>query len=258
MGVIAVKLVIVGVLLLLLAICKILSVFSPQEIVGVAALGAIAYALLLEEKQGQKKTKITVVTNKKTEYNDIYEKANTDYGFLQMSLPAIRDKELYYLLQSMQQIAENMLVYLEKHPERLPVAARFVNYYQDRAASLVRQYLSMREAGLRAELQQSLLQEMKNTFRGFLSAYESHLAKVMESELLDMEAEMKVAQQVMDEEGIRAKDTVYLPIEDEKEEKKSKKEQEDNNTPLKYAGIALAALIGAVGIYKLTDKKKEE
>lgn len=253
-----VKLVIIGVLLLLLAICKVLSVFSLQEVVGAIALGAIAYALLSGEEKDQEKKKITIVSDKKTEYNDVCEKADADYRFLQMSLLAIQDKELHYLLQSMQQIAERLLGYLEKHPERIPVASRFVNYYQDRTASLVRQYLSMREAGLRAELQHSLVQNMKNTFRGFLSAYESQLGKVMESELLDMEAEMKVAQQVMDEEGIRAKDTVYLPIEDEKEEKKSKKEQEDNNTPLKYAGIALAALIGAVGIYKLTDKKKEE
>lgn len=251
-----VKLVIIGVLLLLLAICKVLSVFSLQEVVGAIALGAIAYALLSGEEKDQEKEKIILVSDKKTEYNDVYRKADEDYRFLQISLPAVRDEELHYLLQAMQQITKRLLGYLEKHPERITAAGRFVNYYQDRTASLVRQYLSMQEVGLREELQQTLLQEMKNTFRGFLAAYETQLAKVMECELLDMEAEMKVAQQVMDEEGIRAKDADYVRV-SEKEEKEPAKGQE-GNAPLKYAGIALGVLIGAVGLYKLTDKKKEE
>lgn len=250
------KLFIIIALLLFAVIGEVLSTFSLKEIVGAAALGAIVYVFCLDDKKDKNSKTNSIASKEKTENNESFIKAWEDYSFLQATLPTIQDGELRFLLQNMQQIAERLLRYLTKYPERMSAASRFINYYQDRTASLIRQYISMKEVGLRRELQQSVLEEMKNTFRGFLSAYESQLAKVMESQILDMEAEMKVARQVMDEEGIQAKEAVYVPSAG-KDEKKSVKEQ-SGNAPLKYAGIALAAIIGAVGIYKLTEKKKEE
>ena len=257
MGIAIVKLLIAGVLFLITVILELLSSFSVWEILGFLAAGCLLCAFSFskgDNKPAQKK--IAVVSSEKTEYNDVYEKANADYRFLQTSLPQIQDKELHYWLDSMQQVAGRLLAYLTKHPERIPAAMRFVTYYQDRTVSLVRQYLSMREVGLRPELQQNLLVEMRNTFRGFLAAYETQLAKVTEAEMKDMEAEMKVAQEVMEQEGIQPKTADYRPIA-EAETKKEEKAQ-DTSTPLKYAGIALVALLGAVGIYKMTDKKKED
>ena len=250
------KLLFTGVLLLLYEFIEWLSRFSFQEILEFLSAGGLLCIILFSKRDKPAQKEMSVLFNKKTEYNDVYEKAHADYKFLQNSMPKIQDRELHHCLSAMQQTAGRLLAYLKNHPERIPAATRFVTYYQDRTASLVRQYLSMQEVGLRPELQQNLLQEMKDTFRGFLAAYETQLAKVTDAEIKDMEAEMKVARQVMEQDGIQPKETGYVPI-SEAETKKEGKSQE-NSTPLKYAGIALVAVLGAVGLYKMAGKKKEE
>ena len=60
----------------------------------------------------------------------------------------VDDDELRKQLRKMQGIAKNFLTYLQQHPERMSLARRFVDYYQDRALLLVRKYQERkRQAG---------------------------------------------------------------------------------------------------------------
>ena len=153
-----------------------------------------------------------------------------------------------------------MLTYLDSHPERMPAAMRFINYYQDRTAELMRQYVSLRETGLQTQEIEKLQRDMRTTFQGFAIAYEKQFAGVIGHEILDMDAEMKVARQVMQSDGIDCNklEAPIIPPENDDADKENKKETGWN---LKHAGIAIGAVaLGAVGLWKFFggDNKKAE
>ena len=79
----------------------------------------------------------------------------------------------------MQGIANNFLTYLQQHPERMSLARRFVDYYQDRALLLVRKYQELEKTGLEAQEVQQAKEEIKQLLDNFDEAYEDQFSKVL-------------------------------------------------------------------------------
>ena len=188
-------------------------------------------------------------------------KARADYAEIQGSMGLIQDKEMRGQLKKLQSIAGKMLNYLGSHPQRVPTASQFIDYYQDRTASLVRQYIILRETGMQTPALMALERDMKTTFQGFAVAYEKQFARVLEFDVLDMNSEMKVARQVMQGEGIdwEEMEKAQQAIQAEQNEVPENAEKKGGGWNLKHAGIALGAVVlGAVGLYKVFggDEKK--
>ena len=104
----------------------------------------------------------------------------------------------------------------------------------------------------------ALERDMKTTFQGFTVAYEKQFARVLEFDVLDMNSEMKVARQVMQGEGIDWEEMEKVQ-QAEQSEVPENSEKKGGGWNLKYAGMALgAAVLGAVGLYKVFggDEKK--
>ena len=103
----------------------------------------------------------------------------------------------------MQGIAKNFLTYLQQHPERMSLARRFVDYYQDRALLLVRKYQELEKTGLEAQEVQQSKWDIKQLLDKFDEAYEDQFSKVLNAQLMDLDAEMKVMKQNMAADGIQ-------------------------------------------------------
>ena len=189
-------------------------------------------------------------------------KARADYAEIQGSMGRIQDQEMKEQLKKLQSIAGKMLNYLGSHPQRVPTASQFIDYYQDRTASLVRQYIILRETGMQTPALMALERDMKTTFQGFAVAYEKQFARVLEFDVLDMNSEMKVARQVMQGEGIdwEEMEKAQQAIRIEQNEAPENAEKKGGGWNLKHAGMALGAVVlGAVGLYKVFggDEKKQ-
>ena len=185
-------------------------------------------------------------------------KARADYAMIQGNIGLLRDKTMAAQVERLQVIAGKMLTYLDSHPERIPAAMRFIDYYQDRTAALIRQYVSLRKTGLQTQEMENLQCNMRTTFQGFAVAYEKQFAEVIDHEILDMDAEMKVARQVMQGDGIDCNklEAPVIPPGNDDADKESKKETGWN---LKHAGIAIGAVaLGAVGLWKLFGGDNEK
>ena len=143
-----------------------------------------------------------------------WEKARTDYNRVEDARTKIRDSQLSRQLGLMQQEAARLLNYVEKHPERIAAAGRFIHYYQDRAAGLCEQYRELEETKLETEQVQQVKARLKETLVSFDEAYNAEFTKIINSQLLDMDAELTVMQQSLEAEGIsnssRAAETVEL------------------------------------------------
>ena len=126
-----------------------------------------------------------------------------DLEAIEKEMKHVDDDELRKQLRKMQGIAKNFLTYLQQHPERMSLARRFVDYYQDRALLLVRKYQELEKTGLESQEVQQSKWEIKQLLDKFDEAYEDQFSKVLNAQLMDLDAEMKVMKQNMAADGIQ-------------------------------------------------------
>ena len=136
-----------------------------------------------------------------------FEKAVSDYRYLQSKQGQLGDKEIHNHLQRMQRTAKNLILHLEKHPERIPSAFKFIDYYQDRAVKIVQQYQDLEETELSTDKVRELKERMKSTLASLDEAYAEQFEHVLNDQMLSVDAELKVMEQQLESEGIKPSTT---------------------------------------------------
>lgn len=129
--------------------------------------------------------------------------ARKDFESIRRSMGRIRDGQLRQQTEEMCRAAGNVLAYLEKHPEKIPAARRFIDYYQDTASALLAKYVELESAGLTEGQTQGLTENMKRAAAALTEAFQKQLGKMVENEVTDMEADVAVLEQVMRMEGLK-------------------------------------------------------
>ena len=212
-----------------------------------------------------------------------YQKAVADYRYLEQARKQLEDRELVRQLGRMQHIAHNMLSYLERHPKKLPMAQRFIDYYQDRAVELVRKYQELEDTELTTERVAELKSRMKTTLSGFDAVYTEQFERILSDQMLMTDAELTVMEQHLDEQGIRLEKQEAHPrmgrAEDKRQDSFSLEGFLDNLKQKNYSGrhmklsiipveeksevikrkaiqSALAIFLGAFGAHKFYQGKK--
>lgn len=135
-----------------------------------------------------------------------FDKAVTDFNFIQSALQQIKDRDLVKQLQKMQHISRNFLYYLKEHPQKISSARKFIDYYQDRAAALTEKYIELEQTGLAAGDVQNVKERMKETLSSFDEAYEEQFLTVLNHQVMDIDAELTVMEQNFAEDGIHDED----------------------------------------------------
>ncbi|MGM9540325.1 5-bromo-4-chloroindolyl phosphate hydrolysis family protein [Anaerovibrio sp.] len=134
---------------------------------------------------------------------DSYEKAISDYNSLNGIIRQLQDQELAEQLKKMQGIAQRMINYMREHAEKISMADQFINYYQDRALSLSRQFLEFEQMGLNTPEIAEIKAKTKRTLESFDEAYEAQFSRMLTDKMLEVESELKVAEQIMSDAGIQ-------------------------------------------------------
>ena len=94
-------------------------------------------------------------------------------------------------------MAAGILAYLEKHPDRIDMARRFIDYYQDTASSLLARYVELQNSGLDTPEIQKLKEDVKKATAALNKAFEQQFARIMSSEILDMDVEIRTIESMM-------------------------------------------------------------
>ena len=134
-----------------------------------------------------------------------FDKAITDYNYLEEALPNINDRELATQLRRLQRTAKDLLSHLEKNPSRIALAYKFIDYYQDRAVKIVKQYQELEETHLTTDKVQDLKQRMKQTLAALDEAYQDQFEHILNDQIISADAEIKVMEQQLNAEGINTK-----------------------------------------------------
>ena len=132
-----------------------------------------------------------------------FDKAISDFNFLEDARQNLTDREVVSQLNRMQRVAKNLLANLEKNPERIPLAYKFIDYYQDRAVKIVKQYQELEATELSTDRVRELKARMKNTLSALDDAYEDQFEHVLNDQIISADAELKVMEQQLDAEGIK-------------------------------------------------------
>lgn len=165
-----------------------------------------------KEKQAEKK-QLQNIKNTSLESNtaqpvtdfaqDSYQKAVSDFNALNGIIRQLQDQELAEQLKKMQAIALRMINYMKEHPDKISIADQFINYYQDRALSLSEQFLEFEQMGLGTPEVNAIKIKTKRTLESFDEAYEAQFSRMLTDKMLEVESELKVAQQIMSDAGIQ-------------------------------------------------------
>ena len=134
-----------------------------------------------------------------------FDKATADYNYLEEARISISDRELTTQLKRLQRTAKNLLNHLEKNPERIALAYKFIDYYQDRAVKIVKQYQELEETELSTEKVQDLKQRMKQTLAALDEAYQDQFEHILNDQIISADAELTVMEQQLNAEGIKTK-----------------------------------------------------
>ena len=170
----------------------------------IAGLGLGSWSIFSWWKDRNPKISFKEFDEEKAELlRENFEKAIADFRYLQKTQGKLNDKEMNNHLNRMQRTAKNLILHLEKHPERIPSAYKFIDYYQDRAVKIVQQYQDLEETELSTEKIQDLKNRMKSTLASLDEAYAEQFEHVLNDQMLSVEAELKVMEQQLDAEGIK-------------------------------------------------------
>ena len=134
-----------------------------------------------------------------------FDKATADYNFLEEARTNITDRELATQLRRLQRTAKNLLNHLEKNPERIALAYKFIDYYQDRAVKIVKQYQELEETELSTDKVQDLKTRMKQMLAALDEAYQDQFEHILNDQIISADAELKVMEQQLNAEGIQTK-----------------------------------------------------
>ncbi|SFH84748.1 5-bromo-4-chloroindolyl phosphate hydrolysis protein [Selenomonas ruminantium] len=215
---------------------------------------AIGILVVIVYKLSKKATLSAPVKMVQDDKSDRLAKGQEDYEDITYSACQLRDRELRGLALALQKRGKRIMTYLRQHPQALPAARQFLDYYQDRTAALLRQCVTLEQTELNNPETQKILCQTKETLQDFTLAYEKQFAKIMNLQLNDMEAELKVARHMLEGDGIEQGMGTQMV---EMEEVPVKPAEDNNWQTAKKIGVAALTVLGAVGLYKLLGNKKD-
>ena len=134
-----------------------------------------------------------------------FDKASADFNWLEEASKNLSDRELAGQVRRMQRTAKSLLNHLERNPERIALAHKFIDYYQDRAVKIVKQYQELEETNLSTERVLELKARMKQTLAALDAAYQDQFEHVLNDQIISADAELTVMEQQLDAEGIPRK-----------------------------------------------------
>ena len=96
---------------------------------------------------------------------------------------------------------ERILDHLRKNPDKIHSAHRFLGYYLDTAGNLLERYAEFSETGLETPEVQAIRERTAKALPVLRTAFEKQFTRLMQGELLDVEADIELLKKTLTLEG---------------------------------------------------------
>lgn len=177
--------------------------FLLSMILAAALYAALAMLLQPEKKIG--KIRISSLKNGEMLREKLGE-AGEDYDRLCRAVDRIADPSLRSAGQELERIAGNIRDYLVQNPKKIPAARRYIDYYQETAANILEHYVQLQDTQLSTVETRELAKKTSETVSVLKDAFALQFEKLMQNELMDMDADLNLLKQTLRAEGYEIKD----------------------------------------------------
>ena len=180
----------------------------PSVLIGACAFGA--GELVFGDK------KLTLKDTNRSLY-DILELAKRQNKHILDMIPLIEDASIQKELNEIHESVSKIINTISKNPEKSRQANNFFDYYLPITIKLVDRYDEIENQKLTSKDSKTFFQSTNKMIREINKAYKSILSSLYQSELVDMDAEMKVFDSLLKADGYRDADLLNNK-EEEKDE----------------------------------------
>ena len=177
----------------------------PSLVIGAAAFGA-GELLLGEEKLTLKET------NRKL-YNILETAKKQNKRILQM-IPMIEDKDIQEQLNEIHDSVSKIISTVEEKPKKVNQTDNFFDYYLPITVKIVERYDEIENKKLSSSESKKFLQSTNKMIGEINRAYKKILADLYRTDIVDMDAEMKVFDSLLKADGFN---DAEFPVKKEEE-----------------------------------------
>ena len=135
------------------------------------------------------------------EFHQLLEEAGKDLHTIKKAASAVKDPQVKQNTERLYETGNRIMSYLKQHPEKISAARRFFTYYLDTAAALADRYVQFQATGLHTEEVEEILQRTAKALPMLDRTFENQFTRLMEGELMDVEAEIALLENTLKMEG---------------------------------------------------------
>lgn len=129
------------------------------------------------------------------------DEASSDFTRMQQAVDRIREQPLRSECEELLKTAQSILKYLTDNPEKITAARRYIDYYQETAANVLEHYNELKDTGLTTGETEKVLHSTRESVSTLKAAFGMQFEKLMQNELMDMEADLNLLRQTLRSEG---------------------------------------------------------
>lgn len=129
------------------------------------------------------------------------QEAGRDYRRMREAADRIQAPGLRQSASELIAIAENILKFLTDNPKKIPSARRYIDYYQETAANVLENYVELQDTRLLTDESEKIFQNTAEAVLTLKDAFRMQFQKLMQNELMDMEADLNLLKQTLRSEG---------------------------------------------------------
>lgn len=174
----------------------------PSLVAGVAGYGAG----LLVFRRSSKSLEVAIPGVSKEMISTALREGGEKITELKSLSPRISAGTIRSKFDGIVEAAENIIDDLKKNPKDIRAARQFLNYYLDATIKIVTHYADLSEKGLTTSDIQDSLRKVESMLDTIHAAFEKQHARLLQNDVLDLDAEMSLLKQTIQMEGLGEED----------------------------------------------------
>lgn len=129
-------------------------------------------------------------------------KGRAEFAEVDEIVTDVQDASVRKQVARLQSIASRLLDFLEEHPKKIPLAQKFLRYYQNRLKMFLKKYREFEASGVQADVVLSAMAKIRQGLMDLETAYNAEFSHLLEDDIIDIEAELKVMKQILAINGV--------------------------------------------------------
>lgn len=171
----------------------------------VAALIAVLlyFALYLFLKPVQRIGRVNVEDLKGgAELHQLMSEAQDDMRAIYTASQTVKDEDIKHKAARLHAFGNSILNYLSQNPDKISGSRRFFSYYLDTGANILTKYMKLAGSNPDSEQVRRLTPQTSQALDHLYQAFMGQFSKLMQNELMDVEADIELLEKTLKMEGM--------------------------------------------------------